>query len=333
LAAVAVLVWSTSEDRVSWAVLGTVPLVAAAIVLRYGSPVVLGVSAVVVLVWRRTAVRRHPFRVGLLVVSAGSCAWALLFTRLLTSRLSPVSAIAEQGTTGADLGNLAGPLRYGRILLDQLGSPSGALMLAGLAASAFARGRSAPDGRFDGQGGERARGARCFGVTALVGLIALGVLVHPEARYLTPIVPFAALAGGYGLGNLAELVPMRAAVALGAAVLVGVTVGALGTVEYDARGEARGNNVLKNVLVSYPFPPECSIATGTGPQVMWYSECRVVAFGSDPVIPPAAGFAMDVQEGKNQPPDLAAALEAWGRPVAGGDPVLYYRGATLWQAR
>jgi 4-amino-4-deoxy-L-arabinose transferase-like glycosyltransferase len=318
LGAVSILVWTTYDDDVSWWMVAAVPVALGALVFRFGAPIELGVAAIALAVWRRRSIRSRPGPVVLTALLGGAVAYVILFTGVLTGGMSPFEAISTQTTTGGDLGDLSGPLHFGGIISNQLASPAGALLVVGLCVVVASK-------RAD-----QSATLRFLGATALMTFLGIGLSVHAEDRYLAPVVPFVSLIAAAGLARIADVFERRAAVAVGLGGILTLVLGATFTTGYLSTGEERGTAPTKSVLVGHRFPSDCVIATGSMPQVAWYSGCRAVAFGDDPPLPPEAEYALWIQEGKNQPPGLETALAAWGTRVSEVDQ-LYRRSATLWQ--
>ncbi|MDH3193713.1 MAG: glycosyltransferase family 39 protein, partial [Acidimicrobiia bacterium] len=96
LAVLAVLIFSTHRDKVSWWVLVAAPLSIAATLVRFGAPIPIGIGAVAVAVWRWEVVRRSLPQVAALGMLTALPVWAMLGTsRFLGTAMSPLDAIAS----------------------------------------------------------------------------------------------------------------------------------------------------------------------------------------------------------------------------------------------
>ena len=297
LAAIAMLVFSTSGDRTSWWVLAAPVLVAGATYLRFGAPMQLVVGLAAVGLWRWRVVARDPFPTGIAAVLSAAAVWVILNVPEATgSTLAPLDSIG--GRRRQWLEGFADYLGdSGRIV----GTVAGFLLAAGvvLLIVRLARGDVRRDTGFLVLGA----GAATFAVTA-------GVL-HGELRYLSPTMPWAWIAAGAGLAGAVRWVPRSAAPWLAAVMAVTLLVSAVR--EGDDVGEFNAEQFNAIVDASEAVGDlagdrSCGVVTGFIPQVAWYSGCATDGYDLQRVTYPEGMVrASDVvyllwaQEGKRQP--------------------------------
>lgn len=312
LAVLGVAMAATTGGAVRWWLLGTALLGAGATWVRYGSPLVLAAMAVPFVWWRWPAIRTGVRTVAATAALMLTLTAILLLTTAVSNTVAPALAIARQGTTGADLGDLTGPIEFVYALDDHL--RIGLVLLAGTSLAIRA---SRTERRFI---------MFMFG-SAVLAFLAIGVSVHAEPRYMAPVVPLLALSAAVGVAATARRLP-----SWGFAIL---TLALLGWCGWPTEGpmlrEHQGDGI-RAALADFEFPLDCLIATGSVPQVEWYSGCPAVRFGDNPTVADDAEFVLSLVGGKNQPADLEAVLRGWGSVVAVGghlDPAT--RLAALWE--
>ena len=96
LLAVALFVWATGGERPSWWMTALVPVVAAATFLRYGAPLPIAAGLLVVAVWRRRLLLRHPLPAIVTALAATAAVVAVLVVPRLTGAASaPLGAVGR----------------------------------------------------------------------------------------------------------------------------------------------------------------------------------------------------------------------------------------------
>lgn len=305
LAALAVLVAATHDDRISWWILLAAPLTLAATVVRYGAPGPILVGALAIAWWRRRAIRSGIGKVVALAVATGGPLAIVLLTNLTFSTATPPLRAAMQlrpnrGGTIAD-----GWVVLGNELPELLAQPAIVFLFTGLALAVAMRVE------------DRERRSRLLMVlaTSLGTLVVLATALSSELRYFAPLLPWMWLGAGVGIVALVRNLDRGAVLALGAVSLVALGFGVNGSTGEDADLLTDRFQRLREAARDRQWPPGCHIATSYGPQVGWYTGCTTVEFvlgGVDDPVPtsPPATHILVLQGGKRQPVNLRPWLDA-----------------------
>ena len=322
LSALTVVYFSTSRARPSWWILVAVPLALAAVATRFGAPVPLAVGVIVILLWRRRSVMQNPVPVIVAGALAGAGTLALLLVPGLTgSSGSPLSSIRTLQAEN-DLPLWQSVPDYVRQADSIVGGYVGLFFLAGLALAALFAWR------------EREHWHTWGFLMWWAGLtaVALGIVLHGEYRYLTPVYPIAWIIAGWGLAEFSRRISRE--VVLVFAVLFGLLLplnaAAHADFAVDALGDRFGDlRVVSRDIERVHAYEECGVITSYIPQVAWYSECVTRRFEATPVFtsPFFAGERADyvlwVTGGKRQPDDVGFAnylAETTGVVFESGEP-------------
>ncbi|MDH5421547.1 MAG: glycosyltransferase family 39 protein [Acidimicrobiia bacterium] len=315
LAVLAVLIFSTHRDKVSWWVLVAAPLSIAATLVRFGAPIPIGIGAVAVAVWRWEVVRRSLPQVAALGMLTALPVWAMLGTsRFLGTAMSPLDAIASLDASN-DFPFYQGLLDYAKMADFLVLHPSGILLVVGMIFGLItALGKAARDKSFLLSAG-----------VAVVTVLVLALTLHGEYRYLTPAYPWLWISAAVGL-SAASRSMSRAYVRSGAiALLVLAIVGGAsdGGVEVEKNKERFPDiRTAALQLDDMTADGECGVITGYIPQVAWYSRCITTNYSNSEVRLTSTSFPEDprlylllVQDGKRQPD--GAILDGYLAKVAG----------------
>lgn len=303
LGALAVLMFATHDDDVSWWVLLAAPLVLAATVTRYGAPGPIAVGALGIAWWRWAAVRRRPGRVAVLAAVTALPLYVLLLTNVVFDTTTPPLRAALQLRP-----NRGGTLADGWVVLwDQLpalmAQPATVFMFIGLATAAAVRIRNP----------ELRRRRTLVIVVALGTLIVLATALSSELRYFAPLLPWMWLAAALGLVRLVRPLEPRAVVALGIVSALALGFGVVASNDEGSNLLFERFQRLREVTRDRDWSAGCHIATSYGPQVGWYTGCTTVPFvlGEDLPLPPEESPTdiLVVAGGKRQPVSLAPWLE------------------------
>jgi len=297
LAALAVFLFATGSERVSWWVVGVAPLAAAATYVRYGAPIAIGAGLAVLVVWRwRSSWLRSPQMWVAGAATAAAVAAILLIPRFTGGSTAPLDAIG-----GRTKDWFQGFVDYVRQAGDLIGNPAGVLLVVGVVVAIVLAVR----------GGLDRPTVIATGAVAVVTLVPIAVLLHGELRYLSPVWPWVWILAGAGLVPLVEMVPGALAPAVAGAVAAALLVGAAddgGAVNEFNKDEFTQVKQAALQIRADAAGRECGVVTGFLPQMEWYSECTARGFpaSADELPGPAlrgddAIYIVYVQQGKRQP--------------------------------
>jgi 4-amino-4-deoxy-L-arabinose transferase-like glycosyltransferase len=94
LAAIVIIVFATENERASWWILAAGPFAVAAVVVRYGALVPMGIGALIVMIWRRRAILKSiPQYASLALFTAVGSLLVLTVPGITGSTVSPLSSI------------------------------------------------------------------------------------------------------------------------------------------------------------------------------------------------------------------------------------------------
>jgi hypothetical protein len=315
LLAVALFVFATGGERPSWWMVALAPVAGAATFLRYGAPLPMAIGLLVVAVWRRRLLLRHPAPALVSAVAAAAAVAAvLLLPRLSGSASSPLGAI-----TGFNRSWLEGFGDFATLAHEVVGPAVVVLALVGVVAGFGAAGRAGAE-----------RGALLAAAAVFVMTVAgLALVLHGEIRYLAPAYPWLLVAGAPGLERLGRSLPRAVrpgTVALLILVLAATAVGAARERNRDSGAEYSTVRAAAEAVTDLAAGRPCLVVASRVPQVMWYSACEATTFDLDEVrLPERRGtvtFMLWIGGDRRQPEgDLLAAYRA-----AAGAPVLVIEG-------
>ncbi len=312
--AIALFVWATGGERPSWWMTVLVPVAATATFLRYGAPLPIAAGLLVVAVWRRRLLLRHPLAALVTALGATAAVVVVLTVPQLTGAgSSPLGAVGSADQAFAGFGD------YLMLIHQVVGPAAVVLALAGMVAAFAWSGREGID-----------RGALlAASAAALVTAVGLAVVLHGEVRYLAPAYPWLWVAGAPGLERLSRALPRAIR-----PVLAFVVVGALAATAVAGARERNRDSGTEFTAVRHAaeFIAEqaagraCLVVASRVPQVMWYSGCDAVPFDLDevrlPSRPETAVFMVLIGGDRRQPEgELLAAYRA-----AAGEPSLIIEG-------
>ena len=297
LGVLAVFLFSTGSERVSWWVVTVAPLAAAATYVRYGAPIAIGAGLLVLVLWRwRSSWLRSP---PMLVAGAATALVVgaiLLVPRFTGGNKAPLDAIG-----GRPKDWFQGFVDYVRQAGDIVGNPAGVLLVVGLVVAIVLALR----------GGLDRSTVIATGAVAVVTLIPIAVLLQGELRYLSPVWPWVWVLAGAGLVPLIEAAPKALAPAVAGAVAAALLIGAAdagGAVNEFNKDEFTQLKQAALEIKDHAGGRECGVVTGFLPQVEWYTECTARGFPGAAAELPGPSLRGDdaiyivyVQQGKRQP--------------------------------
>jgi hypothetical protein len=163
-----------------------------------------------------------------------------------------------------------------------------------------------------------------LGSSAILMIIASGLFVHAEERYVFPSILLLALIGGH---LVVETYRRTGGQIRPALLAVGVLVigGVFAINAVDAREKfddlARRRAVIEAAgnALRVAAGPDCQAISTYVPQITWYSGCGTVGFVRDPMTlaqgsPDASAFVVVFAHGKRQP--TGDALDAYVAPAS-----------------
>ncbi|HSJ46287.1 MAG TPA: glycosyltransferase family 39 protein, partial [Euzebyales bacterium] len=283
LASVVVLTLATQHERMRWWAVAVAPIAAVATAVRYGTPLLLGPALVAVVAVRWRAAIRAPVVLTLTtLLTAGATAAVWLIPEVTGSRQSPVLIFRDRQVAKA-VPMLDSTLDFVGKIPVLVGPIVGTAIVVGIAAALVAaRRRQVP----------AAPVVACLAVAlTCLGLLLLGVAVY-QVRYLTPTLPFLAIAAGAGLAWVGARVPGRTVVTVvTVAAVVAVAVGAVlalrtATVTADRLERRYGPTRTAASNLSDVAPDSCYVLSSLPQQTQWYSWCGASYL---PVLPIGGG--------------------------------------------
>lgn len=296
--------------RLAW--LG--PLAAAAFYVRYGALGILGAVslAAAIVWWRRLRENAGPLAVAAAIaalLAVPHVAHSVAATGSALGILRQASFAAGRAYTGEGL------VFYGSSWWLWLGPLAAGCALCGLGAAIT----------------RRSEVAAFAGLASVLGLVALGLDAHGEARFvLVPEILLVA-AGVDAIVAWAFPRPRLAAAAL--------ALGFAGTVAASAIGTARARRTFEvavraaEVVRQAAGGAPCAVYAGKWTQLEWYSGC-VGAVVPEPITADAiagrAAFLVWYEHGVRQPPEVLDALRARRHGVAVDEVAEVAGDAGLW---
>ena len=297
LAAVVVLTLATRHDRMRWWAVAVAPIAAVATVVRYGTPLLMGPALVAVVAVRwRAALRSRVVLTLTTLLTAAAIAAIWFIPQVTGSRHAPVLIFRGRQVAKA-VPMLDSTLDFGSKIPVLVGPVVGAAIVVGIVAALVAahRRQVAP-----------APVIACLAVSVTsFGLLLMGVAVY-QLRYLTPALPFLAIAAGAGLSWAATRTPGRVVVAViaVAAVAAGGLV-AVRTADVSVQRLERryGPTRAAAADLARVAPDSCYVLSPLPQQTQWYSGCGASYV---PVLPIGNGRAH--QTGISDPQYMARRL-------------------------
>lgn len=267
MCAFALLLMSSTGDRVTWWALASVPLIYMATLVRFGAPIQTAAIGILTLVIRWEQVKRSKVvtcTVALLV--AIGVYFILYVPSTLGTDVAPGAAIRELTRTHSVPSLWKGIRDYSTQAGLLLGQPSALVMALGLA-WAFPGMEASQEAR---------KLVRVFLAVSAGILFALSILVKAEYRYHSPCWPLAWIAGGIGLSRVLQRLSSHR---LLAASLVAIPFMLIGVHQADfyhnglAEREALRSAGL-HVRAS-SGSEAVAVISGYCPEFAWYANARV----------------------------------------------------------
>lgn len=273
LAAVVVLTLATQHGRMRWWAVAVAPIAGVATAVRYGAPLLLGPALVAVVAVRWRAALRDPVVLTLTtLLTAGATAAVWLVPQVTGSKRPPVLIFRSRQVAKA-VPMLDSALDFASKIPVLVGPIVGAAIVVGIVAALVAVRRrelaAAPV-------------IACLAVAvACFSLLLVGVAVY-HLRYLTPALPFLAIAAGAGLTWAGWRVPDNTrvlgrtvvTVIAAAAVMAGALI-AFRTAEASAQRLERRYGPTRTAAVDLAdvAPHSCYVLSSLPQQTQWYSGC------------------------------------------------------------
>lgn len=270
LSAMAVILFAARDDQVSWWAVCAAPLAGAATLVRYGAPLLIApaVFAALLLQWR-TLLSSKVRSLAVLALTAVAAGVVWFVPPVTGSSRPPVLIYAARQDDKA-IPALTSAADFLTSLFDAVGPLFGPLVVIG--------GGTAVVAAF------RRRNLR--GPVIACGIIALSVLflmlfgiAEYEVRYLTPSLPFLAMLAAVGLACIAEQLPPRAAVILGAAIAV-TGVGLAADTAVDRTNEMTRTfgpvrAAYRDIAAATQSP---CVVLDNNPTAEWYTGCASLRY-------------------------------------------------------
>jgi len=302
------IVWhflDRSQGR-GWSVVWAAPLAAAAFYLRYGAVTSLLMICVVAaaLWWRAT---RDGWRQ---ITLTGGIFIALLIPHAVTAlaETGSVFGILTRANEAAGREYLGeGFLTYLRWLPGDLaGDLVGTVMITGTILLVVVAARSILRRSLTSE----SRRVLFVGLAAWLMIVAGGITVHAEERYVFLSVMLLTLLGSHTLLRMARWLP-HPITTICLVVVVGLVALQFAVSFHTIDGNLDDLAVHRQVLVDAAAaiddasPGSCSVATSYTPQITWYSGCATTTFGwaSQPAqfAPAPDRYVLLFDNGKRQP--------------------------------
>ncbi len=300
MAAITIVLFATDGDRVSWWALAAAPFAVAAVLVRYGALVPMGIGGLAILIWRWPMLRRGwPQLLSLASIIAAGSLLILMVPGVTGAATSPLSSINTL-KAASDFPITQGIRDYIRQADFVAGGYVGLFLILGLVLAVLYAKKDP---------GLRASAVFVFSLTGATALV-LVLILHGEYRYLAPVFPFAWILGGMGLAEASRRIPRETAMAVAVVLAILLPINALshGDLEADKNDERFGDlRLVATAIDAEHGYEECGVITSYIPQVAWYSECVIRRFETVPVltspffVEPQADYLLLVTGGKRQP--------------------------------
>jgi hypothetical protein len=322
LLTVMLLIWQHFErpSTSRWLIVLSAPFAAAAFYLRYGvvsSLVIVAIIAAVV--WRRDLFSSWR------QLTATAVALAILVSPHVMYALAEtgsVTGILRSATDGAGREYFGeGLVTYVRWFPERLAGPILGVLMALAVVTTMVYVIRAAGGRVLSKAG---RATVFLGSSAILMIIASGLFVHAEERYVFPSILLLALIGGHLVVETyrrtrGQIRP--ALLAVGVLVIGGVfAINAVDAHEkFDDLARRRAVIEAAGNALRVAAGPDCQAISTYVPQITWYSGCGTVGFVRDPMTlaqgsPDASAFVVVFAHGKRQP--TGDALDAYVAPAS-----------------
>lgn len=323
----AVFAWSVSRDHVSrWVLL--VPVMALVTTfLRFGAPIPLAIGLVALTFWRRTTALASWRLVTLTAALTFSAVAAVLFVPGFTtwaqsggSQTSPYAAIVSQNSANGFAWH-RGFQDYWRTRSLLVGGGAGILLATGITGGILFATR-------------RQIRRRELWLAVGIGIAtasAISLVLHGEARYLSPAFPWMWIGAAFGLAEITRIWTKDLAVVVAATVFLLISLdthersGIQNQVNRDRHQVVKdAANAIDDTTTDYA----CSVITGDTAIVGWYSKCPTNRYDTNTVVvdnpgfPSGPRFLFLIDGGERQPEAdvLAGYLETTvGDPLSFGD--------------
>ena len=321
LLAVMFLIWQHFErpSTSRWLIVLSAPLAAAAFYLRYGVVSALVIVAVVgAVVWRRGLVsswrQLTATAVALGVLVSPHVVYAVAETGSVIGILTRATDAAGREYFGEGL------VSYVRWFPERLAGPILGVLMALAVVNTVVYLIRAAGGRALSQIG---RGTVFLGSSAILMIIASGLFVHAEERYVFPAILLLAVIGGHLVVETYRRAggQIRAALlAVGALAIAGVfaITAVLADQSFDDVAQRRAVIEAAGDALRVAAGPDGQAISTYIPQITWYSGCGTVGFVRDPMALArsldASVFVVVFEHGKRQP--TGDALDAYVAPAS-----------------
>lgn len=270
LVAVVVLTLATRTERMRWWAVVVAPVAAFATAVRYGAPLLLGpaLAAVVAVRWR--AAVRAPVVLTLTTLLTAAAVAAVWLIPQVTGSTRPPVLIFRGRQVAKAVPMVDSMLDFADKVPVLVGPIVGAAIVVGIAAALVAARRREV---------AAAPVLACLAVTVICfGLLLVGVAVY-HVRYLTPALPFLAIAAGAGLAWTGANVPGRTVVTV--MTITAVAAGAVGaalafrTAAVTAQRLERRYGPTRTAAANLAdvAPDSCYVLSPLPQQTQWYSRC------------------------------------------------------------
>jgi len=269
LSALAVILCSSTRERVSWWALASVPLIYGATMVRFGAPIQIVIYGAIALFIRWEAVKNSVMVTFLAVALTVIGIYLILFVpQILGQEQSPAAAIASLKQM-----SLANSPSFDAVILDfimqsafLIGAPSSLLLVIGLGWAA---------GDSGAQPSTRIHILVFFSAGLFCALI-IAFLTHAEYRYLSPAWPLIWVAAAAGLSRFAQTIRPKSAafLLLFSAPIVLISILAADSHHNGYKDKAAIRSAAFHVR-HLTDEQACVVISSYAPEFAWYSGCRV----------------------------------------------------------
>jgi hypothetical protein len=271
-----------------------VALVGVATTVRFGAPIALTVGLVCLTFWRWPRRGRQWLFVAMCAIGVVAVVSLVLLTSFVADGAMPIDGIVERSSNNP----LFGGFQDYWSMRDDLYAISTAIALSGIFVGI---GLIVIDRTF------RNAFLWPFLITVL-SLSGTAALVHGEARYLSPLMPWLWISAGAAWAGVASRIPKIVSWTGGTVAVVALALTAPASSD-DAIQLNEGFQTIENAArhLAAAHNGACGVFTSYAPQVEWYSRCETVGINRYNVVldsdlfPDGPRFLFIVEDGKRQP--------------------------------
>lgn len=327
LLAIAVYVYSIDRPIASAWMLTVPALTFVATMTRFGAPAPIAIGLIGITLWRHRTALASKGLVAITAILTMTAGYIVLYIPAVTAwaqHPNPISPAAAQARLfgDSDFPRWDSFIGYWHLHERLVGGIGAAVLAIGLVAALVVVIRRS-DRRLE------VWGALGIGVATFV---VLALTIHPEARYLVPVIPWFWMVAGYGLARLVAHTGRFLSVAIAVLLLLVVSADTLRRANIQNESNRVRYTQVKTLgrgIDAATTDNECGAISGYGPTIEWYSRCPSMGYDRSKAVVDSPHFGdgpvslVFILGGKRQP--TGAVLDdylatAIGPVLTAGDP-------------